>query len=455
MLPRRSARVAAEAERASGAFGVLPPALTLHILCLLPVDARLLAAAVCRGWRAALADRGLWTRLDVSHASGVTRVVRDALLHAAAARAQGTLRSLDVTGCARADLSDAAVLAVARANARTLTELQLRKTGDLVATPTLEDWNEAAPRLTCLGIDARCPTSLATALLRNEGVTYAAIRIRALTLDDLFDGSNEAEVVAVCGAVAAHTSVRELSLRSFRAAGGLSPTALNALVDAASALRLRALRLARCALGGEGGAALARALRDCGPHLTALALKDCVTPQGSPLDAPGGAALCAALRANSTLARLALVRSGLFRGDGAGGVALLRACVGHASLAALDVAGNEAPAGARAAVGAALAALLAAAGAPALTALDVSCCALRDEGLRPLLGALRASGALRELDVRGNRLSARAARAALEPAAARCGALRALRAGGHAQECEATRRAEALVAARGDRGDDA
>jgi hypothetical protein len=451
MPPRRSARVVEAAERASGAFAVLPPALTLHILSLLPVDARLLAAAVCRGWRAQLAERTFWTRLDVSSSSGITRVATDALLRAASARAQGALRSLDVTGCQRADLSDAAVLAVARANAATLAELQLRKTGDLVATPTLEDWNEAAPNLTCLGIDARCPTSLAPALLRNEGVTYAAIRIRSLTLDDLFDGSDEADVLGVCGDVAAHASVSELCLRGFRV--GLSAAALRAVADAAATLRLRALRFTLCALGGgaDGGAALARALRSC-DTLATLALKDTLaTPAAGAhvLDAPGAAALGEALRENGTLTRLSLLHAGLFR-DAAAGVTLLGACVGHASLQRLEFADNEAPAAARVAVGAALAALLAA-NEPALTHLDVSGCLLGDEGLRPLLEALRRNTHLRVLDVSNNRLSAGAARSALAPAARRCGSLTELRAGGQAQACEATRDAEALVAAR--RGD--
>jgi predicted nucleic acid-binding protein len=55
---------------------------------------------VCRSWRAALEERSLWLRLDLS-ASGVSpkRAVTDALLHAAAARAGGELLTLDISGC--------------------------------------------------------------------------------------------------------------------------------------------------------------------------------------------------------------------------------------------------------------------------------------------------------------------------------------------------------------------
>jgi hypothetical protein len=74
----------------------LPLALALRIFSLLPADARLLAAAVCRSWRAMLAERSLWTRLDLSEASGVDNPT-PLLLRAAAARAGGQLESLTIS----------------------------------------------------------------------------------------------------------------------------------------------------------------------------------------------------------------------------------------------------------------------------------------------------------------------------------------------------------------------
>jgi hypothetical protein len=74
MPPRRSARVAAEAERATTALSPLPLAVVLHIFSLLPVDCRLRCLEVCRGWRSVLSEHSLWTRLDLTAASGGVRV---------------------------------------------------------------------------------------------------------------------------------------------------------------------------------------------------------------------------------------------------------------------------------------------------------------------------------------------------------------------------------------------
>ncbi len=63
--------MAAVAERAATALWPLPVAIFLQILSLLPVDCRLRCAEVCRGWRDAVAERSLWTRIDLSIASGV------------------------------------------------------------------------------------------------------------------------------------------------------------------------------------------------------------------------------------------------------------------------------------------------------------------------------------------------------------------------------------------------
>jgi hypothetical protein len=102
MPPRRSERVAAVVERATSALSPLPPALVQQIFLLLTVDERARCACVCRGWRAAVSERCLWTRLDVSRTSGVAAArVTDAFLRGAAAHAGGALEALDVSGQAR------------------------------------------------------------------------------------------------------------------------------------------------------------------------------------------------------------------------------------------------------------------------------------------------------------------------------------------------------------------
>ena len=75
----------------------LPPLVLTRILSALPVDSRARAACVSRAWRAALADPSLWTVLDLSPAGGVAaEKATPALLLAAAARAAGQLRVLDL-----------------------------------------------------------------------------------------------------------------------------------------------------------------------------------------------------------------------------------------------------------------------------------------------------------------------------------------------------------------------
>ncbi len=100
MPPRRSARLTAAAEAACTALAPLPLAIVLHIFALLALDVRLRAQEVCRGWRATLAERSLWTTLDLSPESGVVRRhATAALLCAASARAGGGVRVLNVISC--------------------------------------------------------------------------------------------------------------------------------------------------------------------------------------------------------------------------------------------------------------------------------------------------------------------------------------------------------------------
>jgi hypothetical protein len=124
MPPRRSARVAAVVERQCTALAPLPHALVLFIFALLPVDQRLRCLEVCKGWYATLNERSLWTRLDLSATAGLARRATEALLRAAAARAGGQLQTLHLVDCVA--ITHEALLAVARANADTLSELRMR-----------------------------------------------------------------------------------------------------------------------------------------------------------------------------------------------------------------------------------------------------------------------------------------------------------------------------------------
>jgi hypothetical protein len=101
----------------------LPHALVLFIFSLVPADQRLRCLEVCKEWCATLNERSVWSRLDLSAAAGLARPATEALLRAAAARAGGQLQTLHLTDCAV--ITHETLLAVARTNADTLTELRI------------------------------------------------------------------------------------------------------------------------------------------------------------------------------------------------------------------------------------------------------------------------------------------------------------------------------------------
>jgi hypothetical protein len=113
MPPRRSARVAAEADRVATVLAPLPHAVVLAIFASLPADVRARCALVCRGWRAVVSEPSLWTRLDLSPSNGVRVRISRTVLRKAAARARGGLVSLDVSSCF---VSHEALLALVRGN---------------------------------------------------------------------------------------------------------------------------------------------------------------------------------------------------------------------------------------------------------------------------------------------------------------------------------------------------
>ena len=79
-------------------FGELPLDFVALVFLRLPVDARLRAREVSRGWRALLKEPRFWTVLDFSPGSGVVASILQALLFAAGERGRGHLHTLDVTG---------------------------------------------------------------------------------------------------------------------------------------------------------------------------------------------------------------------------------------------------------------------------------------------------------------------------------------------------------------------
>jgi hypothetical protein len=403
MPPRRSARVAAVAERESSALPPLPLALALAIFALLPVDARLRCAEVCRGWRAVLRERSLWLRLDLSEASGLARPATDALLRAAAARVDGQLHFLDVSEC-EAGITPACLLAVVTANAGALRQLRVwhgaSRTLGLDATQALL---RAAPQLRVFDADVACDSvANAQRLLRNEGA-FAPLRLRKLRVR--FDIQTEATVLSLAADVTSHPSLSDLFLVG---APLDTPAALNATVAAALANGFSSLTLASCRLSPASAPALARLLGS-----GALRLLCIVNDERPLLDAAAAAVLGDALRANRTLDSLLLASNALWR-DPAVTAILLGAITAHHSLQTVHLC-NDPMGDAQEAAGAALGALVAA-DAPALLFLDLCDCGLQEAALGPLVDALPANTHLYALALGEVTASAKFLRERLLPA---------------------------------------
>jgi hypothetical protein len=389
MPPRRSARIAAGAAPNCGALAALPSALVLAVFSLLPVDARARCAAVCRAWRAALLEPCLWQYLDLSAACGVTRPVTAALMVAAAARARGSLLTLDISDVL---VPPAALLAVVAANAA-LRELRAADHfRDIQAWPvaSVEALLTAAPLLRVANTCIACNLAVACRLLRREG-QFERLQMRCLCVfDDGGPPASEADVLALAAAVPSHTSLTELLLQDVMLDTVLK---LDAVVEAALTHRLRAVWLAQCGLSAASVPALVRLCSSS--TLVDLSFDDDATVLPDVLAA---VALGNALRANTSLTELAMHNLGMWR-DPAVGTALLGALTGHRSLRVLDVSCMHVPAAHEVAAGAALGALIAA-NAPALQQLDVSYSSLEDAGLGPLVDALPGNTHLLCLDLR-------------------------------------------------------
>jgi hypothetical protein len=437
MPPRRSARVAAVVERQSTALAPLPLALVLFIFSLVPVDQRLRCLEVCKGWRAVLLERSLWTRLELSATAGLARRATEALLRAAEARAGGQLQTLHLTDSEF--ITHDALLAVARANADTLTELRMESSGFNRYGDTFALFDEveavlgAAPRLRILAADVCCEeVAEAHRLLRNEDL-FAAVRVRKV----LVLTNDEAGVLALAADLPAHTSLTNVHLVD---APLRTLAALDTVVDAAVALRLPSLTLYNCNVTPASAPALARLIS--GGWLTELYVWN--GGQEQLLDQPAAALIAAALRANSTLTSLTLRSCELWH-DAAVATLVLDAVTAHRSLRTLDLNYNRIQAGEQhaPALGEALGALVAA-NAPALHELNVSQCGLGDAELGPLVDALPHNMHLRSLNLDHNSFTNDFARDRLLPAVRANTSLRRLSVQGN----EFLHEAAALVAAR-------
>jgi hypothetical protein len=249
------------ADGGARAFEALPPALWHALFALLPVDQRLRCREVCRAWCAALEERSLWTRLDLSAGSGVAAAQlanTTGLLAAAALRAGGQLQSLDVTGCVHLDV--AALHGVVCGSAGTLREIRVAK---VFNAQTLTGLLRAAPQLQLLhaaelSIDHRIDDPG-----RDEQV-FAPLRLGRL---DVACRQDAHTLLALALRLVAAAAPSELHLTG---ADLSSAAAIGAVVDAALAHRLSVVSLVECHLSAAAPPALARLVD--GGAVTALCL---------------------------------------------------------------------------------------------------------------------------------------------------------------------------------------
>jgi hypothetical protein len=370
----------------------------------------------------------------------------NALLYAAAARAHGELRSLDVTGCELLGTYALRELRVCAVTARS----DLFHTSSPLGTGTLEALLRAAPRLDLFEADLKCgelprENALARArcALRNEA-PFTLLRVHTLKFKFEPAEREEAAVLALAADCASHSHLQRLH---FIDAPLDTAAALDAVVDAAIMRRLTSVTLEDCRLTPESAPALVRlidggALAELdiwGKHYSCAALLYALDP----------IALGNALRASSTLTAVSLRDVGLWRYNTAAATALLGALTGHPSLRSLTISNNSVAEKDEEEAGAVVAALVAA-NAPALTALDVSYCGWYDAGLGPLFDALPGNTHLRTLSCGGGELSDEFMRDTLLPAVRANSSLRKLKTDlntGVAREAEALVQRRAAAAA--------
>jgi hypothetical protein len=265
----------------------------------------------------------------------------------------------------------------------------------------------AAPRLRSLDADVHChDIAEAHRLLRSER-TFPALRVRKLRVVSRFLTD---DVLALAADLAVHTCLTNVHL-DHAPLGTLA--VLDAVVDAALALRLNSLELLHCDVAPASAPALARlisggALTELHVHNSGMQL----------LDQPAAALIADALRANSTLTSLKL-RGCRFCVDAVAAALILDALTAHRSLRTLDISFNIfLPSDQLPALGAALGALVAA-NAPALHDLQFSLIA-EDQtgvlGLGPLVDALPLNTHLRVLNLSHMRCTNDFARDRLLPA---------------------------------------
>jgi hypothetical protein len=350
---RRAAQLPASAQYT---IASLPPFLLCRVLSFVPTESRLRCLEVCRAWRDALAPAVMWTRLDLSGIiPGAMALKVEGLLRCAAGRSGNMLSSLcmDLTSW----LTEEVLLEVLAANAGTLRELHsVSDPRSSLHVPLLTSVLGAVPQLHTFRADSMVSKDYdATRRMVCNEAPFGPLRIKVLSLS--LPEASPAAFAALMAVFPRHASLKEVNLLRMPL-----DESIDALVDAALALKLSAVAFGFCTFTAVAVPALARLLG--GGALTSLRIV-----RNFEFDVHAAAALAPALRASTTLTSLALRAVGLFRDHPDEAVRFLAALTGHVSLRTLDLDCNEVGEGVAPAVGFAFGALVAV-NAPALTELE-------------------------------------------------------------------------------------
>ena len=329
----RGLREACEAALSLPLLGPLPGDLVKLILRLLPLDTRLRAREVRRGWCALLDDASFWTRVDLSKSCGVNPRFLDswrrglALLRAACARTKGGLLSVDLSGVFVGWQGVPFVLQWAAA----LSAADKASLRDLVA-PTSRSLNAGQVTALCLALplcrvrcDVICSPVVALPLLRREPP------FALLTLGQLFVPHNEAgeqAILDIASALTGYKGMEKLHARNFPLA---TRAVVDALVDAAISAGIKDVQFIGCGLSPTALPALTRLLQSPGfvcLHVWNLGL--------ALFEGPALPAFCEALRNCTSLKALKLVMVNLWD-DMAVATQLIAALEVHPSLQKLSM----------------------------------------------------------------------------------------------------------------------